>query len=179
MRSGPPWASGIGSPFSSQASSTVSRVESGTERSTITSLGLSPAGRSSPPVPVTNCAPCTGPPRASTTARSGTPVQITQPAAPTVQGVPEIFWPGWSASCMYFRPLPEHCSTVATLARPIRFSSASVSVRGCVTPAISTRHASRSATMASEGGLTLLRMNRRSVGVTIPLPIQARLVSSV
>jgi hypothetical protein len=89
---------------------------SGTERSTATFDASTPAGIFSPPVPLINCMPPATPPIAFATAATGTPLQTTQPAAPTVHGVP-------LGLCLKKpRPLPEHCSTVATLSTPRRFS---------------------------------------------------------
>ena len=72
----------------SQASSAFSNVARGTERSTITLLGSRPSGSFSPPVPVMKRAPSAKPPSAATTVRTGTPLQMTQPAAPTCHLVP-------------------------------------------------------------------------------------------
>src|SRR5690606_40474353 len=62
--------------------------------------------------------------------RRGTPLQTTQPAAPTVHCVP-LGLLGKKP-----RPLPEHCSTVATVSTPMDLSSASVRLRGFFTPSI-------------------------------------------
>src|SRR6218665_889551 len=51
-RNGPPWASGIGTPFISQASMASAMALAGTERSTMTLLGSMPSGNFSPAVPV-------------------------------------------------------------------------------------------------------------------------------
>jgi hypothetical protein len=55
------------------------------------------------------------------------------------------------------RPLPEHCSTVATVSTPIVFSSATDSVRGVRTPSMPTCQPARSARIDASGGVTLLR----------------------
>jgi hypothetical protein len=47
-----------------------------------------PSGSFSPPVPVRKRAPSARPPSAATTERTGTPLQITHPAAPTCHLVP-------------------------------------------------------------------------------------------
>ena len=54
----------------------------------MTDFGSTPSGSFSPPVPVMKRMPSATPPSACATVRSGTPVHTTQPAAPTVQGVP-------------------------------------------------------------------------------------------
>ncbi|MNZ66683.1 hypothetical protein D3C78_849140 [compost metagenome] len=96
--------------------------------------------------------PLSTPPRASATARTGTPLQTTQPAAPTVQGVP-LGLLGKNA-----RPLPEHCSTMATVSRPMVLSSRSDTVRGLPTPSMLISQASRLAMMEASGVGRLLRM---------------------
>src|SRR5690606_21930903 len=113
------------------------------------------------------------PPTASSRACTGTPVKITQPAAPTVHWVP-LGLLGNQA-----RPLPEHCSTMGTAASPSDFSSATVKLRGLPTPLTSSFQLSGSLTMSSDGGAILLRTNRRSVGVMTPEPNAVRLVSIV
>src|SRR5690606_41503975 len=102
------------------------------------------------------------PPTASSSALTGTPVKITQPAAPTVHCVP-LGLLGNQA-----RPLPEHCSTMGTAARPNVFSSATVKLRGLPTPLTSSFQLSGSLTIFSDGGEILLRTNRRLVGVMTP-----------
>lgn len=172
-RSGPPWAKGRSSPFISQASRASAMAASGTERSTTIVLGSIPAGNTSPPVPVMNTASADTPPKASTSWRTGTPVQITQPAAPTPHCVP-------LALCLKkARPLPEHCSTMAVVSRPMVLSSPTLRLRGDFTPSTDTFQASRSLTMAASGGGRLLRTNSWLDGVTTPERKAARRVSKV
>ncbi len=123
----------------------------GTERSTMMLFGSTPSGSFSPPVPVMKRMPALTPPRASATARTGTPLQATQPAAPTVQAVP-LGLLGKKP-----RPLPEHCSTMVTVSRPRVLSSRTLSLRGFFTPPTAISQASRSATMAASGAGRLLR----------------------
>jgi hypothetical protein len=92
------------------------------------------------------------PPSASITVRTGTPLHTTHPAAPTFQPVP-LGLLGNSP-----RPLPEHCSTIATVSNPMPLSSLTVKVRGFLTPSMLTSQASRSATMAASGAGKLLRI---------------------
>ena len=113
------------------------------------------------------------PPSASTTARTGTPLQTTQPAAPTVQGVP-LGLLGKKP-----RPLPEHCSTIATVSIPMDLRSRTVSLRGFFTPSSVISQASRSATMAASGVGRLLRRYSCSAGVMTLVPNAPRLVSMV
>src|SRR5690606_31531125 len=78
------------------------------------------------------------------------------------------------------RPLPEHCKTMGTAARPRFLSSATVKLRGFATPLTSSFQLSGSLILlASLGGVTLLRTKRRSVGVMTLLPNAVRLVSMV
>ena len=58
-------------------------------------------------------------------------------------------------------------------------SSATVSVRGPRTPSTASAQASRLATMETSGAGRLLRMYRRSLGVTTLVPNALRLVSMV
>ncbi|MNN43571.1 hypothetical protein D3C81_1578150 [compost metagenome] len=124
-------------------------------------------------MPVMKVMPSATPPRLSTTAFSGTPLQNTQPAAPTVQGVP------LGLCGKKPRPLPEHCSTQATVSTPRVFSSARVRLRGCLTPSKATLQASGAATMDALGAGRLLRTNSRSLAVTTLVPMAPRRVSKV
>ncbi|MCY1436283.1 hypothetical protein D9M71_524020 [compost metagenome] len=117
--------------------------------------------------------PSATPPSIATTLLSGTPLQNAQPAAPTVQGVPLAPW-GKNA-----RPLPEHCSTLATVVTPRDLSSARVRLRGCLTPWKATVHPSRSARMDASGAGRLLRTNSRLLAVITLVPTASRWVSSV
>src|SRR5690554_4028850 len=117
--------------------------------------------------------PSSMPPTASSTACTGTPVKITQPAAPTVHCVPLGLWGN------HARPLPEHCSTIGTAFRPSVLSSATVKLRGFLTPLTSIFQPSGSFMMSAEGGVRLLRTNRRSEGVITPEPKAVRFVSMV
>ena len=117
--------------------------------------------------------PSTSPPRAATTLRSGTPLHTTQPAAPTVHGVP-LGLLGKNP-----RPLPEHCSTVATVSMPSVLSSARLSVRGLLTPSMDTVQASRFSRTAASGAGKLLRTYNWFDGVITLVPKAARRVSRV
>lgn len=131
-----------------------------------------PAGNTSPPVPVMYLACRLTPPSALATLRRGTPVHITQPAAPTCHGVP------LGLLGMKPRPLPLHCSTMATVSTPIFFNSPTVNERGRRTPDTSTCQTSGLATTLASGGLRLLRTYSWLSGVIVP-PMAARRVSSV
>ena len=117
--------------------------------------------------------PLATPPRAATTLRTGTPLHTTQPAAPTVQGVP-LGLVGKNP-----RPLPEHCSTVATVSSPSVLSSARVISRGFLTPSTRTTQALRSSRMAASGAGRLLRTYSWLDGVTTLVPNAPRRVSRV
>ena len=117
--------------------------------------------------------PSSAPPSTWITVRSGTPLHSTQPAAPTCQGVP-LGLLGKKP-----RPLPEHCSTVATVSTPRVLRSAKVRERGPLTPSNATVQASRCSRMEASGAGRLLRTNKRLVGVTTLVPYAARRVSNV
>src|SRR5690606_7268946 len=104
---------------------------------------------------------------------TGTPVKITQPAAPTVHCVP------LGLCGNHARPLPEHCSTMGSACTPIALSSPTVKLRGFLTPFTSSVQASGSLTISSEGGVTLFRTNRRLLGVITLSPNALRLSSIV
>src|SRR5690606_272104 len=113
------------------------------------------------------------PPVASRTALTGTPVKITQPAAPTVHCVP------LGLCSEKPLPLPEHCNTMVTEASPSDLSSATVKLRGDLTPLTSSFQASGFFMMSSDGGAILLRTYSLSSGVMPLEPKALRRVSMV
>ena len=98
---------------------------------------------------------------------------MAQPAAPSCQGEPE------GPCSKKARPFPEHWITVVRVATPIFFNSARARLRGWFTPSTSRDQVPRSARMSAEGMGRLLRMKKRDMGVTTPMPKAQRRVPRV